>query len=139
MARWFRAGAIGLMVVAVLHTVGHFGGPPPDAGAIALQSAMDAYHFDIFGMHPSAGDITKSLSLTMSIFLLFVGVLDLVAAASLSHDARALRRLAWVNVVGVGALAFLFACYRIPPPCVTLAVVCGLFLVCVLRPAQRRF
>ena len=139
MLRWFRAGAVGLMVVAVLHAVAHFGGPPKDPGAVALQFAMDSYRYDIFGMHPSAGDITRSLSLAISIFLLFVGVLDLVAVASLSHDARALRRLAWVNMVGVGALAFLFACYRILPPCVMLAVVCGLFIVCVLRPAQRRF
>jgi hypothetical protein len=137
--RWFRAGAVGLMVVAVLHTVGHFGAPPKDPGAVALQFAMDSYRYDIFGMHPSAGDITRSLSLAISIFLAFVGVLDLVAAASLAHDARALRRLAWVNVVGAGALVLLFACYRILPPIVMLAVVCALFLVCVLRPAQRRF
>lgn len=136
MTRWFRAGAIGLLVVAVLHTFGHFGGPPKDAARLELESAMDAYRFDIMGMHPSANDITNSLSLTMTIALLFVGVLDLVAAAALSGNTRALRRLAWVNAAGVGSLAALFAYYRIPPPMVTLAVVCVLFVVGALRPTS---
>lgn len=139
MTRWMRAGATGLIVVAVLHTFGHFGGGPPDPARLQLESAMDAYHFDIFGMHPSASDITKSLSLTMSIFLVFVAVLDLIAIAALSGDGRALRRVAWVNVVGTAALVALFAYYRIPPPFVTLALVCTLFIVGALRPAQRRF
>lgn len=136
MTRWFRAGAIGLLVVAVLHTFGHFGGGPKEPARIQLEEAMDAYRFDIFGMHPSAGDITKSLSLTMTIALLFIGALDLVAASSLAGNARALRRLAWVNAVGVGALVALFAYYRIPPPMVTLALVCVLFVVAALRPAS---
>jgi hypothetical protein len=139
MKRWFRAGAIGLIVVAVLHTFGHFGGGPKDAARVELEATMDAYRFDIFGMHPSASDITESLSLTMSIFLLFVGVLDLIAVGSLADQPRTVRRLAWVNVVGTGALAILFACYHIPPPSVTLAVVCVLFLASAARPAQRRF
>jgi hypothetical protein len=139
MTRWLRAGAIGLIFVAVLHTFGHFGGEPQDAARVQLESAMDAYHFDIFGMHPSASDITKSLSLTMSIFLLFVGVLDWIVISALSNDARTLRRVAWINVVGVGALVALFAYYHIPPPFVTLALVCALFLIGALRPAQRRF
>jgi hypothetical protein len=139
MTRWFRAGAIGLLVVAVLHTFGHFGGGPKEPARVQLEQAMDAYRFDIFGMHPSASDITQSLSLTMTIALLFIGVLDLVAAAALSGHARALRRLAWVNAAGVGALVALFGYYRIPPPMATLAVVCVFFVIAALRPAARRF
>lgn len=139
MTRWMRAGAIGLIVVAVLHTFGHFGGGPQDPARLQLESAMDSYRFDILGMHPSASDITKSLSLTMSIFLVFVALLDLIVIAALSGDARALRRVAGVNVVGVAALVALFAYYQIPPPFMTLALVCVLFVVGALRPAQRRF
>jgi hypothetical protein len=134
MTRWFRAGAIGLLVVAVLHTFGHFGNAPKDAARLELESAMDTYRFDIMGMHPSASDITKSLSLTMTIALLFVGVLDLVAAAALSGNTRALRRLAWVNAAGAGALVALFAYYRIPPPMATPARVRA-FRRGALRPA----
>ncbi|HXV13816.1 MAG TPA: hypothetical protein VEC56_06385 [Candidatus Krumholzibacteria bacterium] len=139
MTRWFRAGAIGLLVVAVLHTFGHFGGGPKDPARIQIEEAMNAYRFDIMGMHPSASDITNSLSLMMTIMLVFAGVLDLIVVGALSGNGRVLRRLAWVNAVGVGALAALFAYYRIPPPMATLAVVCLFFVVAALRPAARRF
>jgi len=139
MTRWFRAGAFGLLVVSVLHTVGYFNRTLQDPAALALDSAMDAYHYHILGLHPSASDIAASLGLAMSILLFLIGVLDLVVSTALTHDLRALRRAAWVNVFGAGVLAAMFGYYRILPPCITLAMVMLLFLAATTRPASRRF
>jgi hypothetical protein len=132
---WFRSGAIGLIVVALLHSFGHFGGGRTDPEGIALDAAMKSYHVDIMGMHPSADDITKSLSLTMTLLLLLTGALDLAAVRA--ADPALLRRFAALNVAGVSALVALFTFYRIPPPLVTLAVVDVLFLTSMLRSPRR--
>lgn len=131
--RWIRAGAVGLLVVAVLHAVGHFSGGPADPAAAALEKTMRDYRFEIMGMHPSAHDITQSLSLTMTVMLLFAGTIDLALFGAVATDPRAMRRLALINAVGVAVLAALFAYYRIPPPCATLAVVGVLFTIGLVR------
>lgn len=131
--RWIRAGAIGLLIVAALHAVGHFSGGPPDPAAAALERSMRDYHYEIMGMHPSAHDITQSLSLTMTVLLLFAGTIDLALFGAVATNPRSMRRLAFINVLGVAALAGLFAYYRIPPPFVTLAVVGVLFTIGLAR------
>ncbi len=131
--RWIRAGAIGLLIVAALHAVGHFSGGPPDPAAAALERSMRDYHYEIMGMHPSAHDITQSLSLTMTVLLLFAGTIDLALFGAVATNPRAMRRLAFINVLGVAALVAVFAYYRIPPPFVTLAIVGVLFTIGLAR------
>jgi hypothetical protein len=131
--RWIRAGAIGLLVVAVLHAVGHFSGGPADPAVAALEKSMRDYRFEIMGMHPSMHDIAQSLSLTMTVMLLFAGTIDLALFGAITTNPRAMRRLALINALGVAVLVGLFAYYRIPPPCVTLAVVGILFTIGLAR------
>jgi hypothetical protein len=45
-----------------------------------------------------------------------------------------IRRFAWVNVVGVGALVALYLYYQIPPPLISFALVEIVFLLAVLIP-----
>jgi hypothetical protein len=132
---WFRAGAIGLVVVAVLHSVGHFGPRPTDPEGIALDAAMESYRTPIMGMNPSMTDITKSLSLTMTVLLLLAGALGIVA--SRAADPALLRRFAILYVAGVSALVALFTVYHLPPPLVSLAVVDIFFLTSILRSPRR--
>jgi hypothetical protein len=132
---WFRAGAIGLLVVAGLHTMGHFSGGPDGPAGIALEAAMKAHHVEIMGMRPSTFGITQSLSLAMSILLLLAGAVDLSVLSA--GDSLLLRRLAMLNVAGVAALVAVFAAYRISPPLVSLALVDGLFLMSLLRSPRR--
>lgn len=136
--RLFAAGSIGLIVVALLHGIGNFAPPPPDPALNAVADAMRGYHIDLgLGMRPSFMDIHTSLSLTMSIMLLFVGVQNLVTLRVAGDVAKLVRCLSLVNSIFVGALVVVFAVYRIPPPLVTLGVVEVLFLLSLILPHNR--
>ena len=131
---WFRAGAVGLIVVAVLHTMGHFNRGPEDPARDALEAAMKAYHTEMMGMNPSVSDITSSLSLAMSVLLALAGMLDLAIVKI--ADPVSLRRFAVLNIAGVSALVAVFTYYHVPPPLVTLAIVGVFFLTSVLSPPR---
>ena len=69
--RLFSVASIGLILVAVLHAIGHFSSPPNDLVMAALLTAMQAYRFDFALGSPSMLDIFESLSLTFSIMLVW--------------------------------------------------------------------
>lgn len=136
--RLFASGSVGLIIVALLHGIGTFAGPPEDTALTSVADAMRGYHFDLgLGMLPSLMDIHESLSLTMSIFLLFIGVQNLVSLRIAGDSARLVRSLSVVNVIFVGALVVLYAVYRIPPPLLTLGVVELLFLLALILPGKQ--
>ena len=127
--RLFAAGAIGLFVIAVLHSLGHFSHPPEDAALTAVLQAMSAYQLDMGLAQPSLIAIYNSLSLGMTLFLLILGSIDL-AVLRFAHEAEGLlRAIKLVNLLGVSALVALFGYYRIPPPLITFAFVDALFLL----------
>lgn len=127
--RLFAAGAIGLFVIALLHSLGHFSPPPNDAALIAVLDAMSAYQLDMGLAQPSIMAIYNSLSLGMSFFLLLLGSIDLIVLRFARENAGLMRALKLVNVIGVAALTAVFGYYRIPPPFITFAIVGLLFLL----------
>jgi hypothetical protein len=136
--RLARAGSIGLLVVAGMHTLGHFSPPPTEGELARLAEAMRRARLDLFGMQPSVQDVVSSLSLTMTVTLAALGALGLVAAGDADPAGRTLRRVLAVEVAAVGALVVLFGYYRIAPPLVTLAVVELLFLAALARARTAR-
>src|SRR5262245_8320366 len=90
--RLFSIASIGLIVVAVLHGIGHFT-PSPDPGLDALIQRMEESHFDfrLFGMAPPFRAIVDSLSLFMTIALLGWGAQNLLIARTDGPDARVVR------------------------------------------------
>ncbi|HYV05162.1 MAG TPA: hypothetical protein VFB82_11275 [Blastocatellia bacterium] len=134
----FAAGSIGLIIVALLHGLGNFAPPPADPALNAVVDAMRGYHFDLgLGMRPSLMDIDTSLSITMSIMLLFVGIQNLVTLRVAGDAGSLVRSLILVNSIFVGAMVMLFAVCRIPPPLVTLGVVEILFLLALFFPHKQ--
>jgi hypothetical protein len=132
--RFFSAASLLLIVVAGLHTLGHFA-PQTDPALERLMAEMDAFRLPLgMGMTPSIRDIFRSLSLTMSVTLVALGLQNLVVAASRDATARLIRGLTVVDLVAVGALVALYAFYRVPPPLVTLAVVEALFVLSLVLP-----
>jgi hypothetical protein len=122
--------------VAGLHTIGHFAPPPDDPALRAVEASMEGYRLDLpLGMQPSIRDVLDSLSLTMTVTLMLIGVLDLLVARS---AVPSLRSFALANVVGVGALVALYACHRVSPPFVTLALVWVIFVLALVLPERRR-
>lgn len=135
--RLFASGSIALILVAVLHTIGHFApAPENDAALAAVSEAMQGYRFDMgMGMQPSLMDILQSLSLTMSITVLFLGIYNLLTLSLAGNHARLVRRLTLLNVLAVGALVGLYAYSRIPPPLISFAVVEAIFIVALVVPS----
>lgn len=127
--RLFAAGAIGLFVIALLHSLGHFSPPPNDAALMAVLDAMSAYQLDMGLARPSIMAIYNSLSLGMSFFLLFLGGIDLIVLRFARENADLMRAMKIANVIGVASLAAVFGYYRIPPPFLTFAIVGLLFLL----------
>lgn len=131
--RLFSGASIGLIVVAILHTLGNFAKRPPDPAQDALEQAMRSYRFALGFWKPSADDILRSLSLTMSVLLLCLGAANLAVAGARDASDALVRRLGFVSALGVGALVALYALYRVPPPFLTLGVVEILFVSSLVR------
>jgi hypothetical protein len=132
-ARLFTAGTFALLVVAGLHTLGHFSTRAPDPMGGSVLEQMRQYRVDVgLGQQPSLMDIQQSLSLTMTILLVGVGLINLSMVA-LAGDVRGvLRRLTMLNLLIVGSLVILYGWYRITPPFVTLFAVELLFVASLL-------
>lgn len=120
------------MIVAALHTVGHFQPLPDRPDVQAVHAGMRGLAFDLgLGMRPNLEDVQLSLSLTMSVLLLGAGLQNLVVWRA--GDAALLPSLALLNTVVSAGLAVIYAYYQIPPPLITLGVVALLFAIAWLR------
>lgn len=123
--RWFRVGAWILLITAGLHTLGHVSGPlpPKNDTEATLQRLMREYQFQLGGVQRTTEDFLNGFSLTFSVFLLFVGLLDLLIARHL--ESSVLRRVTLLHAALAAGLLALSLVYFIPPP----AVCFGLALV----------
>jgi len=136
--RLFSIASILLILTAVAHTLGHFQPDPQTPEFANLKSTMQSYQIDLgMGMKPSIHGIFESLSLTMTITLLLLGLQNLLVAA-VDESGKMIRRFALVNIVGVGALIALYWSYRIPPPLISFAIVEIVFLLAVLTPDRKQ-
>ncbi|NUO81444.1 hypothetical protein HUU05_15310 [candidate division KSB1 bacterium] len=130
--RLFAAGAIGILLTAILHTLGHFSSPPDEPALLAVLNAMSGYRLDMGMARPTIMEIHDSLSLTMTILLLVVGSLDLVVLGLAPDATRLLHALKIVNLLGIAGLVAVFVLYPIPPPMLCFAVVALLFLLSLI-------
>ena len=134
--RFFSAASLALIVVAALHTLGHFA-PNTNPTLQRVEAEMDWFRLPLgMGMNPSILDIFNSLSLTITVTLVALGLQGLVVAASRDATARLIRALTLVDLAAVGALVALYAFYRVPPPLVTLGVVEALFVLSLVLPPR---
>lgn len=78
--RLFTGATLLLFLVALAHTGGVLS-EPVEAGGVELVESMKALRLDLgLGMSPSVFDVQTSLGLTMTVFLVFLGILNLVVA-----------------------------------------------------------
>lgn len=136
-----QAGGLVLIIVAMLHSFGHAATTPPEmTELIALEQRMAEVHIDMglgADWAPSMDGILKSLSLTMSLALVFMGLANLLAChGEREGDGRIAVRLGLLTAVVNGALVGVFASYRIAPPTITLAVAELLFVLSLLLRAR---
>lgn len=123
--RLFATASILMIVVAMLHTIGHFAPAPADDTALhTVMAAMRGYQLDMgLGMKPSMMDIFESLSLTMAITVVFFGIQNLVTLAIAGENFKLVRRLTVLSILWVGGLIMLYTIYRVLPPLFSFIVV----------------
>ena len=136
--RWFTAGCIATLLVALLHTLGNTLGPSPtDAEYVAMEAAMRDYVVPLgLGMVPSVWDIYQSLVFTMSLCLVAIGAAGLAMASSPDATPRLLSRVAAVLAAVSLAMTVLYVVYQVTPALISLAVVTVLFAVAAV-PRRR--
>ena len=83
-------------------------------------------------------DIYDSLSLTMAILLLWIGIVNLLIARYTGLRDKLMRRVCTLNVFGVGALVTLFSIYQLPAPAIGLGIVEILFIIARIRLRRSR-
>jgi hypothetical protein len=130
---WFVTASVLMLLTAVAHSIGHFSAPPDDPATQALVAALRGHTLDLgMGMTPSQWDVLNSLSLTMTVSLLWLGIVGLVVAFS-DMGRRTVQRVTAVYILANGALVGLNYYYQVPPPLVSLGVVEAVLLVAFLR------
>jgi len=118
--RLFTVAAMLMILTAAAHTAGILKEGPVDPAEQRVLAAMEEFHIDMgMGMNPSARDIFQSLTITMSITLAALGLLNLLVAGSAAVPDAILRRVSWVNLIWVGAFVALNWAYRLPPPLIS--------------------
>ncbi len=125
--RLFTSATIGLLLVMVVHTIGHFAPPPADMVTSGVLKAMEAYRIDMGIAKPSMFDALEALSLTMSFMLAWLVAVNLVLAKHLEPGSPVLRAACTVNMVAIAALLAMYIAYRIPPPAISFAIVGAMY------------
>ena len=135
--RLFSIASILLILTAVAHTLGHFQPEPRTPEYTNLKSTMQAYQIDMMGMKPSAYGMLESLSLTLTVMLLMLGLQNLLVAM-VDESGKMIRRFGLLNIIGVGALIALSWYYSIPPPLISFVIVEIVFLLAILIPDRKQ-
>jgi hypothetical protein len=136
--RLFRAGAIGYLVFAAVHLAAFLRSllvAPTDPLQIEAERALRAVAVDMGPFHTHFGLLVRLLSASYSTFLVFVGVLNLVALPAAVAHGR-LRALTLVNLVFCGLLLATAVLVRFPPPLIFALAIEILFALSWV--AQRR-
>ncbi|HEX8999277.1 MAG TPA: hypothetical protein VGB07_05225 [Blastocatellia bacterium] len=136
--RLFAASSILILLTAAAHTAGHFSPLPADAKLMAVIEAMTGYQLDLgLGMRPSILSVQESLSLTMSLLLLFLGVQNLATLYWAGDSPRLVRGLAVINLLCMASLSALYLFYQIPPPLICFSLIAVLLLLALILTDKR--
>jgi hypothetical protein len=130
----FILATVLLVVMGLMHVIAQLGSRAADPAGIAIETSMRRLHVSFgFGMSPSLLDLSDNLGVSVSLALLWLGVLNLVVASAASP--RLLRRTTLVNLVGGAALAGSQLHYHVAPPLVMLALIEATLVISLVRQA----
>jgi hypothetical protein len=123
--RIFSTATLFLFIIAFLHTL-DLSNLPVDPEGKALTEQMKNYTMDMGIMETNAFNIQMSLGLTMTLFLIMLGVINVIVAGS---GAYLIRKISGVNALFMWGLAALYYYFDIPPPLVGFAFAAFLFTI----------
>lgn len=128
------AGSIGLLLIAIAHTVGHFGPLPTDEPFERAWASMGEARLALgFGWRPSLVEVWQSQSLTMIVLVALLAVMNLVLLR-LGLTTAQLRPVLLLTAGAAAGLAAVNLWYRVGMPAAFFSVVAALFLVAVFLP-----
>jgi hypothetical protein len=128
-SRLFRAGAVGYVIFAAVHFVAFLRSvlvAPTNPLEIEAERALQAVVVDLGPFHSHFGLLVQLLSASYTTFLVFLGVLNLVALPAAAAHGR-LRALTLVNLLLCALLLGIAAAARFPPPMLFSLVIAVLF------------
>ncbi|MBL8524024.1 MAG: hypothetical protein JNN20_10070 [Betaproteobacteria bacterium] len=131
--RLFSIASVGLIVIAVMHLIGHLQAPPADLVTATLYAAMRSYEVDAGIGKPSMMNVLDSLSFGTSIMLAWMGLINLAIAKYVSVGERLIRTVCTLNIFATWTLVAAYAYYEVPPPAISLAIVAMLFTIARFR------
>lgn len=130
--RLFSAATLTVFLVAGLHTLGIFRQPSAPDEVNVIQE-MKNCRFEGMGMNWSIHDVLISLALTMTVFLIFIGLVNLyIMYAVPSPVVR--RHITLIDAAFMWIVAILYGAFRIPPPFVSFVLLGILFTVSFFLP-----
>lgn len=133
--RTFAVASVFLMLMGVMHGIAQLTSRAADPAGIAIEANMRGYHVPLgFGMSPSLLDLSDNLGFSVTIALLWLGLMGIVVATA-DPSPRVLRRMTIVSLVGGTALAVSQAHYRVAPPLVLLALIEVMLVLSLVRQA----
>jgi hypothetical protein len=133
--RLFSIATLTLLLVAGLHTMGIFRQPSAPE-EIQLVENMKHYRFEGMGMSWSIHDVFISIALTMTIFLVFISLVNFYIIYAV--PSRVVRRhITLLDAVFMWILVVLYAAFRIPPPLVSFVLLGILFTASFLLTTKR--
>jgi hypothetical protein len=136
----FLTGIVLQLLTGPIHLVGHFSGPAPPVSEDErlLMELMSRVEQDFGGgFVRSTMDIFLGLSLQYSIFIVMVGLANLLAFR-MAKEARYLRALCWLNAAFLAVLAVNAYVYFFIPPLLLFVLPALAFFIAALaapRPA----
>jgi hypothetical protein len=130
----FMTGLVLQLLTGPIHLAGQLSGPPTPSSEDEklLMDLMARVEQDFGGgFVRSTLDIVTSLSFQYSIFMVMVGLTNLLALRMVK-DMRFLRALSWLNVVFMGILAVNAYVYFFIPPLLLFVLPALAFLVAAI-------
>ncbi|MEK6644277.1 MAG: hypothetical protein AABZ08_10240 [Planctomycetota bacterium] len=126
--RWFKAGAITLILFGSVHLLAVYKSlctTPTDLQEIRLNEALRAFKMELGPFHPTAWHTLNILNASYSALLLYVGIMNLIALGPVAA-AGSLRTLTLVNILFTTILFTICLALQFPPPMV-FALACMVF------------
>ena len=131
--RTYIAASVLLVLMGLMHGFAQLNSRATSPEGIAIEERMRGYHVSFgFGMSPSLLDLSDNLGFSVTITLLWLGLMGL-AVAMADPSARVLRRMILVSLIAGAALAASQAHFRVLPSLGPLVLVVALLLVSLLR------
>jgi len=128
--RLLTVASVILLLEAVAHTMGAVAPLPEDPAVQDLVRAMRDLHTPLgLGMEPSAWDISRGLTFTMTVTLLLMGVLGLAIPSAARGDGRVVRVTAGTLLGANLAMLAIWCIYRVPPPLTFQAILTPILLL----------